>query len=60
LIVLHDDAGVARSHRIFVGHVDAFEPASDIYAARTEVSGIIWFTAPIVIDARTKPGFRMS
>jgi hypothetical protein len=35
-----------------------FEPAADIYAARTEiVRHHLSYTAPIVIDARRKPGF---
>src|SRR5690349_10333883 len=59
LIVLHDDAGVARSSTDFLWATwTRFEPASDIYAARTEVKRHhLVYTAPIVIDARTKPGF---
>ena len=35
-----------------------FEPASDIHAARTEiVRHHLSYTAPVVIDARLKPGF---
>jgi 3-polyprenyl-4-hydroxybenzoate decarboxylase len=59
LIVLHDDATVARSAPDFLWATwTRFEPASDIYAARTEVQRHhLVYTAPIVIDARTKPGF---
>jgi 3-polyprenyl-4-hydroxybenzoate decarboxylase len=59
LIVLHDDASVARSSTDFLWATwTRFEPASDIYAARTEVKRHhLVYTAPIVIDARTKPGF---
>jgi UbiD family decarboxylase len=59
LIVLHDDASVARSATDFLWATwTRFEPASDIYAARTEVKRHhLVYTAPIVIDARTKPGF---
>jgi len=59
LIVLHDDAGVARSSTDFLWATwTRFEPASDIYAARTAVQRHhLVYTAPIVIDARTKPGF---
>ena len=35
-----------------------FEPAADLHAARTEiVRHHLSYTAPIVIDARLKPGF---
>jgi 3-polyprenyl-4-hydroxybenzoate decarboxylase len=59
LIVLHDDAGVARATTDFLWATwTRFEPASDIYAARTTVQRHhLVYTAPIVIDARTKPGF---
>jgi hypothetical protein len=59
LIVLHDDAKVARSSPDFLWATwTRFEPASDIYAARTTVQRHhLVYTAPIVIDARTKPGF---
>ncbi len=59
LIVLHDDAGVARSSPDFLWATwTRFEPASDIYAARTTVQRHhLVYTGPIVIDARTKPGF---
>ena len=59
LIVLHDDARVARSSPDFLWATwTRFEPAADIYAARTTVQRHhLVYTAPIVIDARTKPGF---
>ena len=59
LIVLHDDARVTRSSPDFLWATwTRFEPAADIYAARTTVQRHhLVYTAPIVIDARTKPGF---
>ena len=59
LIVLHDDVRVARSSPDFLWATwTRFEPAADIYAARTTVQRHhLVYTAPIVIDARTKPGF---
>ena len=59
LIVLHDDARVTRSSTDFLWATwTRFEPASDIYAAQTTVQRHhLVYKAPIVIDARTKPGF---
>jgi UbiD family decarboxylase len=59
LIILHDDATVARSTSDFLWSTwTRFEPASDIYAAETKiVRHQLSYTGPIVIDARTKPGF---
>lgn len=59
LVVLHDDVGVARSTPDFLWSTwTRFEPASDIYAADTKVvRHHLAYTAPIVIEARTKPGF---
>ena len=59
LVVLHDDASVARSNEAFLWSTwTRFEPAADIYAAETEVvRHHLSYTGPIVIDARTKPGF---
>jgi 4-hydroxybenzoate decarboxylase subunit C len=59
LIILHDDARVARSLPDFLWATwTRFEPASDIYAAQTGVQRHhLVYKAPIVIDARTKPGF---
>jgi 4-hydroxybenzoate decarboxylase subunit C len=59
LVVLHDDARVALSSPDFLWATwTRFEPASDIHAARTEVRrNHISYTAPLVIDARMKPGY---
>jgi menaquinone biosynthesis decarboxylase len=59
LIVVHDDAGVARSVPDFLWATwTRFEPAADIYAARTSIQRHhLVYKMPIVIDARTKPGF---
>ncbi len=59
LIVLHDDARVAKSSPDFLWATwTRFEPAADIYAANNTVQRHhLVYTAPIVIDARTKPGF---
>jgi UbiD family decarboxylase len=59
LVILHDDATVARSTGDFLWSTwTRFEPASDIYAAHTEViRHHLAYTGPIVIDARLKPGF---
>lgn len=59
LVVLHDDATVARSAKDFLWSTwTRFEPASDIYAAETKVvRHHLAYTSPIVIDARLKPGF---
>jgi 4-hydroxybenzoate decarboxylase subunit C len=59
LLVLHDDVKVARNSSDFLWATwTRFEPAADIYAADTKiVRHHLSFTGPIVIDARTKPGF---
>jgi hypothetical protein len=59
LVVLHDDASVASSSKDFLWSTwTRFEPAADIYAAETkEIRHHLTYTAPIVIEARTKPGF---
>ncbi len=59
LIVLHDDASVARSTPDFLWSTwTRFEPAADIYAAQTEViRHHLSYSGPILIDARLKPGF---
>jgi 4-hydroxybenzoate decarboxylase subunit C len=59
LIVLHDDAQVARSSLDFLWATwTRFEPAADIYSAQTSVHRHhLVYKAPVVIDARTKPGF---
>src|SRR5882724_3061981 len=59
LIVLHDTAEVVNSVTDFLWATwTRFEPAADIYAAQTTVvRKHLSYGAPIVIDARTKPGF---
>jgi 4-hydroxybenzoate decarboxylase subunit C len=59
LIVLHDDAKVAQSTTDFLWATwTRFEPAADIHAADTKVHRHhLSYSGPIVIDARTKPGF---
>jgi UbiD family decarboxylase len=57
LVILHDDAGVARSAIDFLWSTwTRFEPAGDIYAAETNVvRHHLAYRGPIVIDARKKP-----
>jgi UbiD family decarboxylase len=59
LVVLHDDASVARSTSDFLWATwTRFEPASDIHAAATTVRRQhISYSAPLIIDARMKPGY---
>lgn len=59
LIVLHDDASVALKTSDFLWATwTRFEPAADIYAAETKVvRHHLSYSAPIVIDARMKPGY---
>jgi 4-hydroxybenzoate decarboxylase subunit C len=59
MIVLHDDVSAARSSTDFLWATwTRFEPAADIYAGQTVVQRHhLVYKAPIVIDARTKPGF---
>jgi len=58
LIILHDDATVANSVSDFLWATwTRFEPAADIYAQTTIERHHLVYKAPIVIDARTKPGF---
>ena len=59
LVILHDDASVARSVADFLWATwTRFEPAADIYAAETSVRRHhISYRAPIVIDARMKPNY---
>ncbi|HYN84076.1 MAG TPA: UbiD family decarboxylase [Pyrinomonadaceae bacterium] len=59
LVVIHDDASVARSSSDFLWATwTRFEPASDIHAAETSVRRHhISYSAPVVIDARMKPGY---
>ncbi|MGB9181670.1 MAG: hypothetical protein WCB68_20740, partial [Pyrinomonadaceae bacterium] len=58
-VILHDDASVARSTADFLWATwTRFEPASDIHAAETKVHRHhLSYSAPIVIDARMKPGY---
>lgn len=59
LVVLHDDASVARKASDFLWATwTRFEPAADIHAADERVvRHHLAYRAPLVIDARTKPGF---
>jgi 3-polyprenyl-4-hydroxybenzoate decarboxylase len=59
LVVLHDDARVARKASNFLWATwTRFEPAADIYAEDVKVRRHhLAYRAPIVIDARVKPGF---
>jgi UbiD family decarboxylase len=59
LVVLHDDASVARTSADFLWATwTRFEPASDIYAAATSVRRHhLSYSPPIVIDARMKPNY---
>jgi UbiD family decarboxylase len=59
LVVLHDSVRAACSSAGFLWATwTRFEPASDIYAADTRVHRHhLSYKGPIVIDARTKPGF---
>jgi hypothetical protein len=56
-VILHDDAGVARSAIDFLWSTwTRFEPAGDIYAAETNVvRHHLAYRGPMVIDARKKP-----
>jgi menaquinone biosynthesis decarboxylase len=58
-VVIHDNADVAKSSANFLWATwTRFEPASDIYAAKTEtIRHHLSYTAPIVVDARMKPGY---
>jgi UbiD family decarboxylase len=59
LVVLHDDVKVARSAEAFLWATwTRFEPAADIHAADTKVvRNHLSYSAPLVVDARIKPGF---
>jgi menaquinone biosynthesis decarboxylase len=59
LVVVHDNATVARNASDFLWATwTRFEPAADIHAAATAVRRHhISYSAPLVIDARMKPGF---
>jgi 4-hydroxybenzoate decarboxylase subunit C len=57
LVVLHDNAGVARSPTEFLWSTwTRFEPAGDVYASQTQVvRHHLAYHGPVVIDARKKP-----
>jgi len=57
LVILHDDAAVARSSPDFLWSTwTRFEPAADIYAAASNVvRHHLAYQSPMVIDARKKP-----
>ena len=59
LIVLHDDPRAIRSTSDFLWSTwTRFEPAADIHAAETKIiRHHLAYSGPLVIDARTKPGF---
>jgi menaquinone biosynthesis decarboxylase len=59
IVVLHDDASVAHSVPDFLWATwTRFEPASDVHAAATTVERHhLAYRAPVVIDARMKPGY---
>jgi UbiD family decarboxylase len=59
LVILHDDASVAHSVPDFLWATwTRFEPAADLYAAETHVHRHhLAYRAPVVIDARMKPGY---
>ncbi len=59
VVVIHDTVDYAKSSSQFLWATwTRFDPASDIYAAKTEVvRHRLSYTAPIVIDARMKPGY---
>jgi len=57
LVVLADDAAAtARDEASFLWRVfTRFEPAADLHGRRSIVRNHVAFSAPVVIDARTKP-----
>lgn len=59
LVVMHDNTDPAKSVADFLWSTwTRFDPASDIYASETTVERHhLVYKAPIVIDARMKPGF---
>ena len=59
LVVLHEKANAAKSVTDFLWSTwTRFEPAADIYASQTTLQRHhLVYKAPIVIDARLKPGF---
>ncbi len=59
MVILHDDVSFARSTEKFLWATwTRFDPASDIYAANIDLkNNHLGYSAPIVIDARTKPWY---
>ncbi|HEV2915966.1 MAG TPA: UbiD family decarboxylase [Pyrinomonadaceae bacterium] len=59
LVILQDDASVAHAVENFLWATwTRFEPASDIHAAETSIDRHhLAYRAPVVIDARMKPGY---
>lgn len=59
LVILHDDASVAYTAADFLWATwTRFEPAADIHAALTTIQRHhLAYSAPIIIDARMKPGY---
>ncbi|MEO5859491.1 MAG: UbiD family decarboxylase [Pyrinomonadaceae bacterium] len=59
LVVIHDDVTYARTTDKFLWATwTRFNPATDIYAKNVELkNNHVWYTAPIVIDARMKPWY---
>jgi UbiD family decarboxylase len=59
LVVIQDDADVAKSSIRFLWSTwTRFEPAADVYAAKTDiVRHHLSYQTPIVIDARMKPNY---
>lgn len=59
IVVIHDNADYARRTEDFLWATwTRFNPASDIYARNTKiVQHHLAYTAPIIIDARMKPGY---
>jgi 3-polyprenyl-4-hydroxybenzoate decarboxylase len=59
IVVLHDDAGCAKSSEKFLWATwTRFNPSTDIYAKKLTVeNNHIVYQSPIVIDARMKPWY---
>jgi 4-hydroxybenzoate decarboxylase subunit C len=59
LLILADDAGIARSSSLFLWSVfTRFEPAADIHAAQVDIRRHhLCYGGPIAIDARLKPNY---
>ncbi len=58
IVVVHDDASAARTPPDFLWATwTRFEPASDIHAATELRRHHLAYGAPVVIDARMKPGY---